>query len=248
LGLKCRMALLCCQWGLRSVLRAQRSGQMAMQWHRLAQLSLLWVPMSCSMVQMCRKAQLCRPLSFLWCPMVQECQPMAQLGLQCCQTGLRCCQREGTWFPEMAGMAQQCCQMNRVCRPQAVLWLLMVLQSCRTVLRCCRREILFLTARHLDSLLGRLSRLLVPLCRQQELQGNQLALQRWMASAWVLLMEQRCLQLVLLECHWVTEHLYSRVQMCCQLVLQGCQWDLLSRLRGPLWKWQAHHLCQMGLR
>ena len=114
MGLKCQMALLCCQWGLQSVLRAQRLWQMVTQWHRLAQLLLPWVPMSCSMVQMCRKALWCRPLSFLWCPMVQECHPTAQLGLQCCRTGLWCCQRAGNWIPEMAGMAQQCRQVDQV--------------------------------------------------------------------------------------------------------------------------------------
>ena len=81
------MALLCCQWGLQSVLRAQRLQQTALQWRQLAQLLLVWVLMSCSSVQ---KVLLCRPLSFLSCPMVQECHPMAQLGPQC-WTGPRCC-------------------------------------------------------------------------------------------------------------------------------------------------------------
>lgn len=240
LGLKCRTALLCCQWGLESVLRVQRSGQMAMQWHLLAQLSLLLVPMSCWMVQMCRKALWCRPLSFLWCPMVQECHPTAQLVLQCCRMGLQCCQREGTWIPETAGMAQQSRQMHPVCRPQAVLWLLTALQSCRTVPRCCRRELLSLMAQQSDSLLVQLWCPLVLPCCQRELQATQLAIQCWMAPAWVLLMEQQCWQLVLLECHWVKEHLCPRVQTCCQPVLQGCRSDLLSRLRVPQWKWQAH--------
>ena len=98
---------------------------------------------------------------------------------------------------------------------------------------------LFLMARQLDSLLGRLWRLLVLLCRQQELQANRLAMRCWMALTWVLLMEQWCWRLVLLECHRVKEHSCPRVQTCCQLVLQGCQWDLLSRLRVLLWIRQA---------
>ena len=137
-------------------------------------------------------------------------------------------------------MAQQCCQMHQVCRPQAAQWLLMELQSCQTVPRCCQWVLLFLMARQLDSLLGRLWRLPVLLCCQQELQATWLAMQCRMALTWVLLMEQRCWQLVLPEFHWVEEHLCPRVQMCCQLVLQGCQWDLLSRLRVPQWIRQAH--------
>ena len=94
-------------------------------------------------------------------------------------------------------MAQQCRQMNQVCRPQPVLWLLTALQSCQTVQRCCRWESPSLMARQSDSLLGRLSRPLVLLCCQPELQANQMAMQHWTASAWVRLMEQRCWQLLM---------------------------------------------------
>jgi hypothetical protein len=179
--------------------------------------------------------------------MVQECYPMARLGLQRCQTGPRCRQREDSWIPKMAETAQQCLQMNQVCRPQAVLWLLTAMRSCRTVPRYCRREMLSLMARQLNSLLGRLTRLLALPCCQRELQATQLAIQRWMASVWVLLMEQQCWQSVLLACHWVKEHLCLRVQRCCQLVLQGCQWDLLSRLWVLRWNQPAHQLCQTAV-